>query len=691
MKRFLMVTCVVFMSTTLLADEGMWTFDAAPKQQVQKRYHYHLTDGFLDFLHMATLRMNVGGSGSFVSQDGLIMTNHHIAHDCLAKLSTKAHDYVSEGFYAPAMKDERKCPDLEVNRLMSIQDVTRDVLAAVKKGMSDAQALQAKKAAMSRLEKACADATGLRCDVVTLYHGGKYELYRYKRYTDIRVVFAPGFPIAFFGGNKENFTFPRYDLDVAFLRAYENGKPVQTGSFLRFSPAGPKAGDLVFVVGNPGRTGRLLTVDQLTTVGKYSYPFILKVFQIKDKILNLYAAKGKEEARRSQEARFYAENAIKAITGFVASLNHKWLWQKKRRKEKALREAFAKMGKARDPWKVITKAQAVMRRIYRQYYLLERGYEYFGHLHGLARGIVRYVTETAKPNAKRLRRYRDSNLGSVRMQLTAKIPVYKDYEELGMRTGLETIRGLLGKHNAVVKTLLDGKTPDILAHELVAKTRIGDVDFRRKLMQMTPQQLRSCKDPLVHFALLEDRFARKVLKEYQDKVEGPERDGMRTIARLRFKLYGNKIYPDATFTPRLSFGVVKGYKTTHGFVKPFTRIAGLYKKAGKAYPYKLPQKWLKAKGSIDMNTPMNFCSTNDIIGGNSGSPVIDTEGRAVGLIFDGNIESLGNRFVYSEKTARAVSVDTAAIIEALKKVYHAQALLQELLNGYHRYQPTQRP
>jgi len=680
-----MMILVMIVPATLLANEGLWTFDAVPKAAIQKDYNYRVTDGFLSFLRMSTLRMNVGGSGSFVSQDGLIMTNHHIAHDCVAKLSTKDHDYVAEGFYAPTMKDERKCPDLEVNRLMDIQDVTNDVLGAAKKGMSDADALRAKKSMMSKLEKACADATGMRCDVVTLYHGGKYMLYRYKKYTDIRVVFAPEFPIAFFGGNEENFTFPRYDLDVAFLRAYENNKPVQTGSFLRFSLTGPKKGDLVFVVGNPGRTGRLLTVDQLKMVGRRSYPFILKVLKIKDKILNLYAAKGAEEARRSQEARFYTENGIKAITGFVASLDQKWLWQKKRTAEKKMRAGFAKIGHGRNPWKLISKAQKVMRRIYKRYYLLERGYEYFGHLHGMAKGLARYVTETSKPNAKRLRRYRDSNLGSVRMRLMAKLPVYKDYEELGMRTGLEIISSLMGKNSKITKTILQGKSAAKLAHDIIVKTKVGSLDFRKKLIKMSPEQLKSCKDPLIRLVMLEDGFARKALKTYQDKVDGPEKDGMETIARIRFKLYGNTVYPDATFTPRLSFGAVKGYKEAKGFVKPFTKISGLYKKAGKKYPYKLPEKWVKAKKSIDMNTPMNFCSTNDIIGGNSGSPVIDTDGNAVGLIFDGNIYSLGNRFVYREKVERAVSVDTAAIIEALKKVYNAPSLVHELSRGFIKY------
>lgn len=684
MKRFLMLILIISMPMTLMANEGLWTFDAVPKGRIEKEYKYHLTDGFLSFMRMATLRMNVGGSGSFVSQDGLIMTNHHIAHDCLAKLSSKEHDYVADGFYAPTVKEERKCPDLEVNRLMAIQDVTKDVLGTVKKGMSEAQALHAKKAMMSKLEKACTKKTGMRCDVVTLYHGGKYMLYRYKRYTDIRVVFAPEFPIAFFGGNQENFTFPRYDLDVAFLRAYENNKPVQTGAFLHLSPNGPGKGDLVFVVGNPGRTGRLLTVEQLKTVGRYSYPFILKVFKIKDKILNLYAAKGAQEARRSQETRFYSENSIKAITGFVASLKHKWLWNKKQAMEKELKAKFSQSESGRNPWQMISQAQSVMRRIYKEYYLLERGYEYFGHLHGLARGIVRYVVETAKPNARRLRRYRDSNLPSVRMGLMAKLPIYMDYEILGMRTGLEVISDLLGKDSKIARALLQGKSADSRANEVISGTKVGDLAFRKRLMQMTPTEIKSCKDPLIRFVLLEDRFARKVLKEYQDRVEGPQKDGMQIIARIRFKTYGDSIYPDATFTPRIAFGAVKGYKEGRTFIEPFTKIAGLYKKAGSRYPYKLPQKWVLAKSKIDMNTPMNFCSTNDIIGGNSGSPVIDTEGRAVGLIFDGNIESLGNRFVYSEKTARAVSVDTAAILEALKKVYNAPALVWELLNGFRR-------
>ena len=685
MKKGLILMIMLTLSGVVYADEGLWTFDGFPTSKVEKRYGYHVTDGFLTFMRMATLRMNVGGSGSFVSEDRLIMTNHHIAHDCVAKLSTKDHDYVAEGFYAPTLKDERRCPDLEVNRLVAIEDVTKDVLAAVKPGMDDAKALRAKKAKMSALEKACANATGVRCDVVTLYHGGRYMLYRYKRYTDIRVVFAPEFSMAFFGGNEENFTFPRYDLDVAFLRAYENGKPVQTGAFLPFSPNGPKDGDLVFVVGNPGRTGRLLTVEQLKTVGRSSYPFILKVLQIKDKILNLYSAKGKEEARRSQEARFYTENGIKAITGFVASLDDKSLWEKKRSDEKVLRRKFKKSGGKKDPWALIAKAQKVMRRIYKRYYLLERGYQYFGHLHGMARTLVRYVQETAKPNAQRLREYRDSNLPSVRMKLTAKLPVYKDYEELGLRTGLEVIASLLKDDGSITRTLLGDKKPADLAKELV-QTRVGDVKFRKRVMKMTPKELKKCKDPLIRFAMKESSLARAVRVKYEDKVEGPERDGMETIARLRFKVYGDSVYPDATFTPRVSFGVVKGYQEPNGTqVKPFTQIAGLYTKAGKVRPYKLPERWIKAKGRLNLQTPMNFCSTNDIIGGNSGSPVIDTEGRAVGLIFDGNIYSLGNRFVYRETRERAVSVDTAAILEALKKVYNAQRLVRELLNRAIRY------
>jgi hypothetical protein len=667
------------------ADEGMWPFNNVPRAEIKRRYGFEVTDGWLKKVQLASVRFNNGGSGSFVSADGLVMTNHHIASDTLQKISAAEKDYLKEGFYARTRAEEIKAPDLELNVLVGIEDVTDRVQGAVKPEMSAADAASARRAETAAIEKESRQQTGLRSDVVTLYQGGRYNLYRYKVYTDVRLVFAPELDTAFFGGDPDNFNFPRFDLDMAFFRVYENGQPMRTENYFKWSKAGAKEGDLVFVSGHPGSTARLNTVAHLEYLRDAGLPFTLRLLGRERQMLNLYSARGEEQARRAQEELLSIENSLKAYQGQYEGLKDSALIRKKLKDEQALRQKIAadprKQKQYGEAWDAIARGRKDLTAYFRQYTLLERGAGLNSSLFQVGRTLVRLAYESARPDAERLPEYTDARRPSLEMGFSSPAPVYEDFEKFALADSLSFLRDELGADDATVKTVLAGKSPAERAAELIDGTKLKDLSYRKHLAAGGIKAIEESSDPMIRLARSIDEQARALRKRYEIEVQSNERTNYARIARALFETEGDRLYPDATFTLRLSYGAVKGYEERGRWIAPFTSFAGLYERADKFAnkpPYKLPQRWVEKKSSLDLRAPFNFATTNDIIGGNSGSPVINKNAEIVGLIFDGNIYSLVGNFVYDQTQNRAVAVDSRGMIEALRKVYDARELADEL-------------
>jgi hypothetical protein len=681
----LLALALVAVSLPVHADEGMWTYNNFPKAAVKQKYHFDVNDAWLDHVRLSSVRFNSGGSGSFVSQNGLVMTNHHVGADCIHKLVRAASDkdLIKNGFYAKTRDEEIKCPDLELNVLTDISDVTKDVESVARPGMNDAAVNKAQKEKMSALEKACADRTHERCDVVTLYHGGAYNLYTYKKYTDVRLVFAPEFAIAFFGGDHDNFEYPRFDLDVAYFRVYENDAVVTPEHWLRWSPSGARDGELVFVSGNPGGTDRLKTVAELEFERDWTYPFALERLNLSRRVLEDYSKKGAEEARQAERGLFSVMNSLKVYVGRVAGLKDDKILAKKRTDEAELKKQLASDPEYAKVWDNLAAAEAKWQPMFRRYSLVEgavgRG-QLGSQLFGFAGEIVRLVAEKQKPNGERLREYRDSALPSLELRLFSPAPIYDGMEDALMTATLEWMVKDLGASDPYVVKVLGGKTPAARAHELIAGTKLKDPAFRKQLAASKDAVARS-NDPMIVLARALDPDRRALRKLHDDTIEATEKHNHELLARGMFAVRGASQYPDATFTLRLSYGKVAGYSVDGKKIAPMTTIAGLYARSkaaeGKA-PWDLPATWIEKKAKLNGKVPMDFVSTNDIIGGNSGSPVINARGEVVGLVFDGNIQSLVGDFVYDETQNRAVSVHSAALIEALRKVYDAGALADEL-------------
>jgi hypothetical protein len=679
---------LLFAAPIVYGDEGMWLFNNPPREYLKKKYGFDVTPEWLEHVQKASVRFNSGGSGSFVSPDGLVMTNHHVGADCLQKISDAKHNYLRDGFHARTRAEEHKCTDLELNVLMSIEDVTARVKAAVKPGMTPEQAFAARRAVMAEIEKESFDKTGLRSDVITLYQGGLYHLYRFKKYTDVRLVFAPEQQIAFFGGDPDNFEYPRYDLDVCFFRVYENGKPAQIEHYLQWSKAGAKDGELVFVSGHPGHTNRLATLAELAYLRDVGYPFLLQRLNRLEVLLLAFSARNDENARQARELLFGVQNSRKARVGGLAALLDPQLMARKKEQENKLRakaNADESLKDARDAWDRIAAAQKVRAANIRKYTLLEGGRGgaagFHSELFDIARTLLRAADEKAKPNSKRLREFRDSNLESLEFQLFSEAPLYDNFEKVKLADGLTFLATELGADHPLVKKALNGKSPAERAYELISGTKLKDVKLRKKLYKGGKEALATVHDPMLELARLVDPEARKVRKIMESEVEEVQRQAYAEIAKVKFALEGASTYPDATFTLRLSFGQVKGYEEDGKHVPFETTFAGLYKHSAEHHnrePFNLPPRWIDKKDRLNLKVPLNFVCTADIIGGNSGSPVLNRRAEVVGLIFDGNIQSLALDFAYSDEQARAVAVHSAGIIEALRKVYDADALADEL-------------
>jgi len=665
------------------ADEGMWTFDNPPLKRLQETYNFAPSAAWLEKVRLASVRFMDGGSGSFVSADGLMVTNHHVGLACIQNLSTAEKDYVATGYLAASRDKEPACPGYEVNVLVATEDVSAKVLGAVKATMSDKEAREARKAATAKIENECAAKTKSRCDVVDLYQGSEFHLYSYKKYTDVRLVFAPEQPIAFFGGDPDNFTFPRHDLDIAFFRAYEDGKPVKPAAFLPWSQKGVKDGDLVFVSGNPGGTSRMETMAQHEAERDVILPFRLGSFKRRLTLLRAYAAKGAENERRAKADIFGIENSQKAFEGRLAALQDAKAMAKKAAQEKELQDrgkADAELSKAMgDPWTSIAGAEKKLVLRYKEFRMAR--FAGGGRLLSIAGTIVQYVAETKKPNEVRLEEFVDAGLPSLTNRLYSKAPIYDDLEEAVLADQLLEAQEVLGKDHAFVKAALGGKTPAEVAKEAVSGTKLKDVAARKSLVDGGSAAVEASADPMIVLARKIDPMVRELRKFFEDEVDAVVSRSGEKMAKVRWKIYGKTVHPDATFTLRLAYGVVKGYPAEGTMVAPRTTFHGLYDRSasfGNKGPWTLPKRYEERKSALNLSTPLNFIHTADIIGGNSGSPTISREGEFVGIIFDSNIHGLAWDYFYTDERARAVSVDAQGILEALGKVYDAKSVVDEL-------------
>ncbi len=679
MKRLLFL-CAVLGASLTWADEGLWPYNQVPKTQLAKKFGFEPAQDFLDHLRLSSVRFG-GGSGSFVSPHGLIFTNHHVASRCIQNVSSKEHNYMRDGFAAASQDGELKCPGLEVNVLLNIEDVTDKVSAAVKAKPDSAQANQQRRAAMAAIEKDCVTKTGGMCNVVTLYSGALYHLYQYRKYTDVRMVFAPEESIAFFGGDPDNFTYPRFDLDITFLRAYEDGKPASTPHYLKWSRGGVKDKELALVSGHPGSTDRFITLARYEYLRDVSYPANLRMLESAIKVLKQYGAQSEENKRVARSKLFGAENSYKVRAGEFKGLQDAKLHARKKELEDNLRAEIAANPKARaevgQAFEELSNAYAQWRKNSKEY-LLETG-SAFCDLFGIARNLLRLSVEKAKPNDQRLREYTDAALPSLELRLYSQAPMTEDLEALMLANYFETLVAELGADHATVKAILVGRTPADAAREYVATSKLKDVAERKRLAGST-EVLNASEDGMIKLVRLMDPAARAVRKIYDDHLDAVERSSAARIARARFILRGASEYPDATGTLRLSFGAVRGYRNSKDQpVPPMVDFDGMYKHATGEEPFKLPQRWLDAKNSLALKVPFNFVSTADIIGGNSGSPTVNTKGEVIGIVFDTNYEAMPNRFIYSmDEGERCVHVASQGIVEALRKVYKAERVLGEL-------------
>lgn len=666
------------------ADEGMWLFNALPKKQLKERYGFDVKDEWVNHLMRACVRFP-GGSGSFVSPEGLVITNHHVGSEFIDQLSTEKNNYIKDGFYARTRADELKCPDLELNNLISIEDVTARVTGSVKEGMDLAASQKSRQATINTIEKEAQDKTGLKCQVVTLYQGAQYHLYSYKRFTDVRLVMAPEMQIAFFGGDPDNFEYPRYCLDFCVFRVYENDKPVRPEHYLKWGKD-LKEGDLVFIAGHPARTNRLNTVSHLDYLRDTNYPELLEMLRRLEVALNSWSGRSPENGRRAKDDLFGVQNSRKARTGGLETLQSPEFMKAKQKFEQDFRAKIAadpKLKATESSFQEVAEACKAWEAIRDDYNNYERGFAFESKMFGFARALVRYADEIGKPNADRLKDFSDSNLPTVKDGLEAPVPIYPDLEAIKLRSAFTKWFTSVGADDPLLRKVLDGKSPVERSAELIVGSRMHDTAYRKELLEGGPEKIKASKDPLLELARTVDAKAREVRKVYETQVEERLRQAYAKIAAARLALGGDGVYPDATFSLRLSFGLVASFDEAGKKIPAFTNFAGLYERWNlndRKDPFHLPERWIEAKDKLKLETPFNFASKLDHIGGNSGSPIVDREGRIVGLLFDSNIYGLALDVGYTDTQCRAISVDTRAVVEALKAVYGAQALVDEMTN-----------
>lgn len=685
MKRLLLLSAAALVSlgaTATLADEGMWTFDNFPLAAVNQKYGLHLDQAWLDRLRGAAVRLSSGCSASVVTPNGLVLTNHHCVRDCAQELSSADKDYVKDGFEVAKREDEKLCPGMVAEILSSITDVT-DRITKASSGKTGQDFIKARDAAIAAVEKeSCAGKEGnFRCQVITLYEGGQYKLYTYRKYSDVRLVFAPEGQTAFFGGDPDNFNFPRYDLDFSFVRLYDNGKPVNTPDHLTWSSAPPQAGEPIFVVGNPGSTERLLTASQLETMRDLSLPeTLILLSELRGRLIR-FSEESAEHNRIANDLLFGIENSFKAFHGEEKSLVDPALINAKRAADANLKAQVAKnpslAAEIGDPWSDIAKVQADYRALYMPYSMMESRAGLGSELFRFARSLVRAAEEKTKPNSERLPEFTDSRLAILSKTILDPQPVYPELEQVTLEFWLSKLRENLTADATGTKTFLGKDSPETLSARL-SQSKLGDPAARKALWDGGMAALRASNDPMIKFVLATDQASRDIRKQWEDRVSGPTARAAQKIARARFAIYGTNVYPDATFSLRLSYGKVEGWTDNGATVAPFTFYKGLWERATGQFPFELAPRWQTAQNKVNPNTVLDFVTDNDIIGGNSGSPAVTAGGEVVGAVFDGNIESLGGAFGFDDRVNRTVIVSTAAIGEALRNVYNATALADEL-------------
>jgi hypothetical protein len=673
-----------------IADEGMWPYNNIPREQLRAKYGFEPTQEWLDHMMKSSVRFNSGGSGSFISSDGLVLTNHHVAADILHKKSTPERDLYKNGFYARTQAEEIPAPDLELNALVAITDMTARVNSAVQPGMDAGAAYKAKQAMISQIEKEYTDASGLRSDIVTLYNGGAYHLYQYKKYTDVRVVFAPEFSMAFFGGDPDNFEYPRYDLDMTIFRVYENGRPAQIEHFFRWSAAGVADNDLVFVSGHPGSTSRLFTSSALEFLRDVMIPYRVDDLEARNRALLEYSTLGEEQARQAKEELFYIQNSLKVFIGRAYGLINGTIIADKKGFEENLKGRIISQRPELQgnlvAWANIQQAQDAYKVLFKDYMVLEgrKASSIFGSdLFMIARHLVRMAAEDQKPNSERLPEYKESARASLERTIYSDAPLYPEFEKFKYEKVFERLIEVMGPQNPTTKLLLAGLKPKSRAYELITHTKLFSPQYRRELAAKGQAGIDESHDPMILLAKAMDESARRVRTAYEERVAGVEQQAYPMIAQSIFALDGSNVYPDATFTLRLSFGQVKGYEDSSrgGTLAPWTTIGGAFHHElnhGAKHPWMLPMSWHSKIHDLNLNTPLNFVSTADIIGGNSGSPVLNRAGEIVGLIFDGNIYSLVGDYGYEDRMNRSISVDARGMMEALRVVYGAGALADQI-------------
>lgn len=659
------------------ADEGMWLFNALPKQHLKEAYHFEPTEAWSNHVMLSSVRFNSGGSASFVSSTGLVLTNHHVGADTLHKVSTAENNYYRDGFYATSKDQEIAAPDLELNQLVSIEDVTARVNAAGKPGMTPGEAFAARRAVTADIEKESLDSTGFRSDVVTLFGGARYHLYRYKKYTDVRLVWAPEAGIAFFGGDADNFEYPRYCLDVCIFRVYEDGKPAVIKNFLKMSKNGAADGELVFVSGNPGRTQRIYTTAALKYQRDHYLPYVLNFLRRREILFQQFGFEGAEQKRRAKDELFGLQNSRKAFTGMIQGLQDPGFMAQKEASENSLRAKVAadpELKKYADAWKAIEEVQS------QKVSLLGQTGGLAGEVYSIASTLVTMAAEDQKPNAERLSGFSEAGRQSLEMQLFSPAPIYPDLELTKFADSIALFIERRGGDNPLVAQILEGQNPQTRAAQLLAGSKLMDVAERKKLADGGQAAIDASTDTMIQLARLLDPETRR-LRKISEEVGETEQQAYSQIADAQFAVQGTDTYPDATFTLRLAFGPVKGYEEKSEWIAPMTTIGGAYEHEmnhGGTDPWELPKKWHARKDKLNLKTPFNFVCTADIIGGNSGSPVINRDAELVGVIFDGNIQSLTSDYFYSDKAGRAVSVHSSAVLEALRNVYDAGKLAEEL-------------
>ncbi|MBN1782120.1 S46 family peptidase [bacterium] len=681
-KSCLFTFFVLVTGSCCLAEEGMWTFDSIPVDSLKSKYKFSPSAEWLDHLRLSSVRFNNGGSGSFASANGLVLTNHHVAVNFLQKISNKDRDYVTTGFYAAHEEEEIRCPDLDVNVLVGLRDVTEEIQEAVHDTMDNMEALQAKESLIARMEKKAQDSTGLECTVVSLFAGGEYWLYQYKKYSDVRLVMAPERQAAYFGGDDDNFTYPRYDLDIAFFRIYENDRPIRADHYLKWNRKGAAEDELVFVSGHPGRTSRLYSVHGLVYSKDYSMPMILNYIDERLAILDGYAKKGREEERKALPTIFGLNNSKKAYEGMLLGLSLPGVIEGKKRVEEDFKNRFFSdpgyLAQYGNPWDSLAAVRSLqIENEERWYYRKIIG----SRLADWAVDLVICHQELIKPDSDRLEGYHDSELDNLKHRILSRAPVYKDYEIHNFTGGLSISLKHLGKDDSFIGAALSGHEPSEIAPSLIEKTSMDQIDFREKLWNADLEAIEQCRDTLIVWARKMAPIIRNDIEMKRKMITSKMDRASNNLAKARFAIYGKTTYPDANFTLRLTYGSVKEYRMNGTKAPVNTTLYGLYDRSlsfNQKGDYVLPERFWKRQKKLDLSTPVNFICDCDIIGGNSGSPVVNRDGEFIGIIFDGNIESLAGRFYFDPSVNRAVSVHAAYIMEALKKLYDAGALLKEI-------------